>query len=42
MLLKRYKNRLKQFDQTISEIQKNKVEVLDFDNLKTSLDKSYA
>ena len=42
LLLKRYKNRLKAFDSTLSIINKNKVDQEDFDTLKLSLEKERA
>ena len=37
MLLKRFKNRLKAFDETLIKIEKQKVSMNDFNELKTSL-----
>ena len=38
LLLKRYKNRLKNFDQAIHNINKSKVDLTEFNELKVSLD----
>ena len=42
LLLKRYKNRLKIFDQALSLLSKNKVSVTEFNELKESVDKNRA
>lgn len=41
MLLKRYKDRLKVFDQTLCQLDKNKVSIQQFDKLQASLDKEH-
>ena len=42
MLLKRFKDRLKVFDQTISEINKSKVNLTEFRQLESSIDIAHA
>lgn len=42
MLLKRYKNRLKGFDQTLGQIEKSKVDWESFTQLKDSIKKERA
>lgn len=42
LLLKRYKNRLKAFDQTLLAMNENKVEKTEFNALKMSVDKEQA
>ena len=41
-MLKRYKNRLKVFDETLQNIEKSKVNQVDFDVLKASMKKETA
>ena len=42
LLLKRYKNRLKVFDETLQRVEKSKVNLVEFDALKASIDKATA
>ena len=42
LLLKRYKNRLKVFDETLQRVEKSKVNLVEFDALKASIDKTTA